>query len=339
MKVLITGATGFIGRHLVWRLASMGDRITCLVRPTSDRSPLDPYGVDYLVGDVTRPETLMGKLDGFDAVYHVAGALGRQARDDDWLFTVNRDGVAHVADACAACETPPVLLVVSSLAAAGTSTTGEPRTEGEPPAPVSTYGRSKLAGEQAAAARADRVPITIIRPPIVYGEGDEASFELFRLAAKGWHVVPSWRQPRFSMVHVADLVHVMVALAEHGRRLPPDPATGAPGDGVYFAADAEIITYAEFGRRIGAALDRKVRVITLPAPLTHTVAAAAQFWGWLRRTAPVLTVDKAREATAGDWICSGRKAVEELGLKLRVDLDTRLRQTATWYRQAGWFDR
>lgn len=334
MKVLITGATGFIGRHLVWRLASMGDEITCLVRPTSDRAPLEPYGVDYLIGDVTRPESLDGALEGFDVVYHVAGALGRQAQDDDWLYTVNRDGVAHIADACAACARPPVLLVVSSLAAAGTSTTGAPKTEAEPPTPVSTYGHSKLAGEQAAAERAGRVPITIIRPPIVYGEGDEPSFELFKLAARGWHVVPSWRKPRFSMVHVADLVHVMVALAEHGERLP---AGGAPaGQGIYFAADPEIITFAEFGRRIGAALDTRVRVLSLPAPMTHLVAATAQLWGRIRRTAPLLTVDKAREATAGDWICSGSKAVETLGLKLRVDLDERLRQTASWYRQAGW---
>lgn len=337
MKVLITGATGFIGRHLVWRLASMGDEITCLVRATSNRAPLDPYGVDYLVGDVTKPDTIMGKLDGFDVVYHVAGALGRQSLDDDWLFTVNRDGVAHVADACAACETPPVMVVVSSLAAAGPSVTGEPRTEGEPPQPVSAYGKSKLAGERAAIERADRVPVTIIRPPIVYGEGDEPSFELFKLAAKGWHIVPSWRKPRFSMVHVADLVHVMVALAEHGGRVPA--TGGAPGDGIYFAADPEIITFAEFGRRIGAALDTRVRVIALPKPLTHAVAAAAQLWGRIRRTPPILTIDKAREATAGDWICSGKKAVDELKLKLRVDLDTRLRQTAVWYTQAGWFKR
>lgn len=334
MKVLVTGATGFVGRHLVWRLASMGDDVTCLVRATSDRSPLTPYGVQFQVGDVTRPETLAGLCEGFEVVYHVAGALGFQQTDDDWLFTVNRDGVAHIAAACAACTTPPVLLVVSSLAAAGVSTTGQPRTEAEPCAPVSAYGRSKLAGEQAARAYADRVPITIVRPPIVYGEGDTTSFELFKLAAKGWHLVPTWRTPRFSMVHVADLVHGMVRLAEHGGRVPA--GTETTGAGVYFVADPEIIPYAEFGRRIGAAFDTRVRVIRLPTPLTLVAAAAAQAWGRVRRTAPLLTIDKAREGTAGDWICSGQKAVDELNLKLRVDLDARLRQTAAWYRQAGW---
>ena len=336
MKVLVTGATGFVGRHLVWRVASMGDDVTCLVRRTSNRAPLDPYRVKYLIGDVTQPDALMGKLDGFDVVYHVAGALGRQATDDDWLFKVNRDGVANVAEACAACASPPVLLVVSSLAAAGVSTTGVPRTEDEVPRPVSAYGRSKLAGEQAAMAHADRVPITIVRPPIVFGEGDEPSFELFRLAAKGWHIVPSLARPRYSVVHVADLVHVMVRLAEHGHRLPAQG--GADGQGVYFAADPELLTFADFGRRIGAALDTPVRVIALPRPMTFAVAAAAMLWGRVRRQPPLLTIDKAREATAGDWICSGQKAVEEAQIKLRVDLDTRLRQTAAWYRQAGWLD-
>lgn len=334
MKVLVTGATGFVGRHLVWRVASMGDDVTCLVRRTSNRAPLDPYRVQYLIGDVTRPDCLRGKLEEFDVVYHVAGALGRQATDDDWLFKVNRDGVRHVAEACAACADPPVLLVISSLAAAGVSTTGAPRTESEPPRPVSAYGRSKLAGEQAAIAVADRVPVTIVRPPIVFGEGDEPSFELFRMAAKGWHVVPSLKRPRFSAVHVADLVHVMVRLAEHGKRVPAGSSTA--GEGIYFAADPELITFAEFGRRIGAALDTPVRVVTLPRPLTFAVAAAAQVWGRVRRQPPLLTIDKAREATAGDWICSGAKAIEEAQIKLRVDLDTRLRQTAAWYRQAGW---
>lgn len=136
------------------------------------------------------------------------------------------------------------------------------------------------------------------------------------------------------MVHVADLVHVMVRLAEHGHRVPGQNA--APGEGIYFAADPEIITFAEFGRRIGQALDRSVRVVALPRPATFAVAAAAQLWGRIRRTPPLLTVDKAREGTAGDWICSGQKAVDTLNLKLRVDLNARLRQTADWYRQAGW---
>ncbi|MCB9549234.1 MAG: NAD(P)-dependent oxidoreductase [Myxococcales bacterium] len=337
MRVLITGATGFIGRHLAWRLASLGDDITCLVRPTSDRAALAELGVRFLEGDVTRPETFAAQVAGFDAVYHLAGCLS--ALDRDRLQAVNEAGVGHVADACAACPRPPILLVVSSLAAAGPGRRRQPRVEGDPPAPVSAYGRSKLAGEVAARARAGRVPTTILRPPIVYGEGDAATFELFRLARRGVHLTPTLRSRTFSTIHVADLAHVMVRVVESGERLPPPDQAGSPGQGVYFAADKEVVTFAELGRRLGRAVHRPVRVIPLPSPLTWAAAAASEAWARLRGTTPELSLDKAREATAGSWACSGAKARDGLRIKLRTSMDERLAQTARWYQDQGWFDR
>ncbi|MEZ4475705.1 MAG: NAD(P)-dependent oxidoreductase [bacterium] len=335
MRVLITGATGFIGRHLAWRLTSLGDEITCLVRAGSDRSALTDLGVSFVEGDVTRPDSFFKHVRDFDAVYHLAGCLS--ALDRQALFAVNEGGVRQVAAACAASPRPPVLLVVSSLAAAGPARRGRPRVEGDAPRPVSAYGHSKLAGERAARVFADRVPTTIIRPPIVYGEGDAATFELFRLARMGLHVTPTLRPASFSTIHVADLAHVMVRLVESGERLPPPRQPGAPGQGVYFAADKETVTFGELGRRIGRAVDRPVRVVPLPSAVTWAVAGASELWARLRHTRPELSLDKAREATAGSWICSGAKARDGLRIKLRTPMDERLAQTARWYQEQGWF--
>ena len=126
---------------------------------------------------------------------------------------------------------------------------------------------------------------------------------------------------------------------ESGERLPPPDQAGSPGQGVYFAADKEVVTFAELGRRLGRAVHRPVRVIPLPSPLTWAAAAASEAWARLRGTTPELSLDKAREATAGSWACSGAKARDGLRIKLRTSMDERLAQTARWYQDQGWFDR
>lgn len=327
-RVLVTGATGFIGGHLVRALVERGDDVTCLVR----REVPIP-GARVVLGDMTAPSSLPAALREAEVVYHLASLLKVPWRRE--FHTVNVEGTRNVAAACAAMPTPPVLVVVSSLAAAGPAPEGpdqRPRSELDLPVPVSIYGRVKLAAEEAARSYSDRVPLTIVRPPGVFGGGDRSFLKLFRSVERGLHVLPSRRTTSMSMIHAPELAKVLLLAATRGER-----ATTTRHDaGVYFYAHAEQPAYADLGALVASAMGRPPPiVIRLPGALTWLAAALSELAGRLRDTPTFLNLDKWREGTAGSWTISIEKARRDLGAS-PVPLASALRETAEAYRAAGW---
>ena len=337
-SVLVTGATGFIGYHLCRTLRDRGDDVTCLVRTTSNTQWLEQLGVALVYGDLTDRSTLLSAVAGKSAVYHAAGCV----ETTRWrqFFEVNEKGTESMAAICAEQETPPVLVTISSLAAVGPSSGGRLRSEGDPAAPVSAYGRSKRAGEIAAQAYADRVPITVVRPPMVLGEGDRKGLKLFKsIAHYRCHLVPGLVLRRYSVVHVADLVEGILLAGKRGRRLlPACQEEGERADtGCYFLAGREHPTYRELGQMVKAALCRPyVPIVPMPMPIVWLIASTGEIAGRLRGRAPFLNLDKCREVAAGSWVCSPQRAIDELGFSPGPPLVERLRQTIAWYRREGW---
>ena len=336
-KVLVTGATGFIGDHLVRELLDRGEQVAAFVRDPARGMGLEEHGAQLVQGDVTDLESLRRAVPDVSVVYHLAGMT--RAFKARKFYEVNKAGVSKVARACAEQENPPVLIVVSSLAAVGPAKRGCLHEESDEPSPVSLYGRSKRAGEEAAERYAGEVPITIVRPPIVFGEHDKACFEMFKTVAKsGIHPVPGYLPNNYSMIHADDLVGALILAANRGKRIP-NGNTPLPGDGTgyYFAACDEHPTYYQLGRMIGTALGRR-RTLTIPfaTPVVRCVGILGELVGRLRGQPQFMNWDKAREATAGSWTCSPEKAKQELGFTVPCSLADRLNQTAQWYREVGW---
>lgn len=333
---LVTGATGFIGTHLVQLLTDQGHKVSCLVRPSSDRQALESFHPAFVVGDITEPKSLADALHDVDVVYHLAGVTKSVGSAD--FYRGNAEGVRNIAAACAAQDDAPTLVVVSSLAAAGPTRSGAAVTENDQLQPVSSYGQSKREGEIAAREFADRVPITIARPPIVLGEGDREGFKMFEgIATWRIHLVPGFADNHFSCIHADDLANALVLMAEKGRRLTTETDNT---DGIYFASADEVLTYAELGRSIGEAVGRpRALIIRNPKVLVWVVAGVSELISRVRRKPHFLGLDKAREATAGSWACSSAKLREETGFTPEKPLRQRLLQTARWYFDQGWLRR
>ncbi len=331
-SVLVTGASGFIGKHLVARLIARGCRVSCLVRATSQVDDLRSAGATLYMGDVNDRAGVARAIAAAEArvVFHVAGAVRALHLDD--FMQANAQGVATVAAACAEQAERPVLVLISSLAAAGPSGAAA-KQEYDPPLPVSAYGHSKLAGERAAARFAGVLPITIVRPCIVFGPGDAGTFELFKpIARTGVHVVHGYGGQHVSLIAVADLVECIVLAAENGERLGPDGS----GRGIYFAS-AEDLSYRELGSVLGRALGReRVHIVSLPGWLLRMIGAGGDIASRIRRRPVWVGSDKVSELLAGSWTCSSEKARRELGWSPDAPLAARLRETAQWYRDTRW---
>ncbi len=331
-SVLVTGASGFIGGHLVRRLTALGCRVSCLVRATSRVDELRLAGAQLIACDIADRAGVARAIASSNArvVFHLAGLV--RAMDPGDFMRVNAGGVDAVAEACTAQPDRPVLVLVSSLAAAGPS--GErPIVESDPPVPVSSYGRSKFAGEQVALRYADALPITVVRPCIVFGAGDRGMFEVFRpIARLGLHVVGGSDDRRVSLVAVADLVECLLLAAEKGERLVPR----VTGHGIYFAA-AEDVSYIELGMAIARALGKpQPRILHLPGWSMRTIGQFGDVMSRIRRRPGWVGSDKFRDVLAGSWTCSSAKARQQLGWSPAAPLADRLRETAQWYRDAHW---
>jgi len=335
-RVLVTGATGFIGGHLTEALTRNGKDTRCLVRPSSDTERLSEIGATLVEGDVTDAGGLEDAVANVDLVFHLAGlttALNKAA-----MYKTNAEGAGLVAAACARRQTPPTLIVVSSVAAAGPTERDAIRVESDPVAPVSDYGRSKRAGELAAEKWADRMALTIIRPGIVFGPRDRLTLPIFQsIATWGMHPVVGMGRTKLALLHVDDLVDLLLKAACNGERVPaPESEATIPGTGVYFASRDRVPSYREFGLMIARAMQR--RVVTLPVfpPIALSAAATSQLWSQVRRRSDGFNIDKVWEGMQPSWAISNEKAKHQLNWTPRYSLEEQLRSTVEWYEANKW---
>jgi nucleoside-diphosphate-sugar epimerase len=317
---LVTGGHGFLGSHLVDLLLEKGYRVRCLMRPGRDPGLLGDRDVAVARGDLRAEDGLDAAVEGVDYVFHVAGLIA--ARGPAEFDAVNVEGTRRLAEAVRR-SAPDCrrFLYVSSQAAAGPSPDGTPIDEDREPAPLTQYGRSKLGGERVLAD----VPFSIVRPPAIYGPRDEALLPFFSLAARGWMPDLDGKGRRFNLLHARDVAVGALAAAES------DAALGRR----YFLSDGDGYSYPELREAFGRVFGRRLRRIPVPDLLLDVAAVATDAVAWLTRSVPVFGRQKAIELKTRWWVCSPRRAEEELGWRPRIGLEEGVAETANWYREAG----
>ncbi len=316
-SVAITGATGFIGRHVAADLASRGVAVTSIVRPGSRHTPPPDTTV---VSAPLETAALRAAFAGIDTVVHLAGVVA--AVDARTFAAVNAEGTRAVATA--ARDAGARLVHVSSLAAAGPAPATAPHREDDPPHPVTPYGASKLASEQIVNA-IDGLRSIILRPGVVYGPTDRAVFPLFQAAGRGFLPLVGRPGAAYTFIYVDDVVRTIVAAVEK--------TTAA---GRVYVGHPVPVTSSDVLDAIQAAIGREARVIPVPMALTYVAAFAADLAGRVLRKPMPLNLWRYAELAAEGFVCRVDRLRDELGVTASVSLRDGMARTAAWYREAGW---
>jgi len=334
----VTGATGFIGTQLTKKLVATGAKVTCLVRPQSNIQTLENLGCEFVYGDLRSDTLTLPGLERCDALFNVA-ATKNTANPKDML-AINPDATRNLFEAVLQSSATPRVVHVSSLAVCGPSTKHRPTVETDRAAPVSYYGRSKLESERIVNTYADRFPISIVRPPIVMGQGDNNGLKMFKLIEQfNYHLIPGLKDRQYSVTHVDDLVNALICVAKQGKSISSPSERDTAASGIYFAS-TEQLSYADLGRNIGLAMGRNhTRCLYIARPILWSIGAVNSLLAWATKRPYLLNLDKYQEVVAGDWTCSSKKLCAETDFDSPVSFAGRLKQTIQWYQENGWLDR
>lgn len=331
MRVLVTGATGFIGSHLVEELNARGIQPEILIRKSSSLKNLSSCSAHHLIGDLSHPESLP-ELGGYDLVFHLAAAV--TAPDLKSFERVNSQGTAELVRKITVNGSQPRIVLMSSLAAGGPSCLTDPRQETEHDEPVSDYGKSKKLAEELLKKNAQSLELTIIRPPIVYGPRDSAFFQVIRMCQGFIAPVVSANNGTskyYSSVFVKDLVQ---ATCELGLR-----KTQNISQQTYYVSSSEILAYEAMLDIISKQLKNKpIKKIKLPTVGLRVIKTVLKACGGRVpfESLSMLSLDKIKELEQDAWLCSPQKLERETGFRCGTGFSEGISKSISWYKQEGW---
>jgi dihydroflavonol-4-reductase len=323
--VLITGATGFIGSHLAEALCQKNIRVRCITRPTSNLQWIQHLNVEVIHADLNNPETLVKPVRDSDVIFHLAGVT--KALDQYAFQESNVIATQNLLKA--ALSSSPELerfVFVSSQAAAGPSRNGIPVAESDAPHPLTRYGKSKLEAERIVLSYSDRLPVTIVRPPSVFGPRDRDMLQIFKTVQFGFKPVLG-RKPHYaSFIFVEDIVHGLIQVAESGQSIGK----------TYFLATEQKISWDGFNNAVADVMGKRAVKFPIPLWLFTLIAVIRDVSSRITNKPDIINRDKVKEFRERFWICDSSQAEKDFQFHRSIDFETALEKTYKWYREHGW---
>lgn len=324
-KILVTGANGFVGSHICETLQTAGFDVRALVRKTSDLTNIKHLDLELTYGDLNDPDSLPAAIESVEAIVNNAGVT--KALDSNTFNRVNAEGSENILKATER-SNPNIkrFIQISSAAASGPAPSDTPIDEDYPPRPLTTYGKSKLAGEKAVLDYRDKLPVTVLRPSAIYGPRDKEMLSFFK--AVSFKLKPTFGTGEcyINFTYVKDLAQAVA------KALTKD----LPSGGVYFVAEKRRYSYSEAADIISDALGIKGLDIHVPAPVLRFAGKISEMVARWRNKASIFSADKALEMTQKYWLVDTSRIEQELGFVSPTSFRDGVMETVNWYRRHGW---
>ena len=330
MKILVTGASGFIGSFIVEEALRREMEVWAAVRKSSSKKYLTDKRINFIELNLSSQKELEKQLAGheFDYVVHAAGATKCLHTDD--FFKVNTDGTRHLVQALLALKMPIRRFVyLSSLSVFGAIKEQQPYqeiSEHDHPRPNTAYGKSKLMAEQYLDSIGNDFPYIILRPTGVYGPREKDYFLMAKSIKGHTDFSVGFKRQDITFVYVTDVVQAVFLALDHGR------------DGrKYFLSDGNVYQSSDFSNLIHDCLGRPWWIrIKAPVWVLRLVTFFGEHIGRMTGKISALNNDKYNILKQRNWRCNIEPTVDELGLHPQVDLAEGTRRTIAWYRENNW---
>jgi dihydroflavonol-4-reductase len=324
-RIFLTGATGFVGSFVAQELIARQHQVSCLVRPSSDRRWLANLPVEYCLGSLLKIETFLETLKKSDYLIHVAGVT--TAKNAQQYYTGNVEPTESLLRAIEV-HHPNLqrFLLVSSQAAAGPSPSANPIDENHPLQPITDYGISKVQSEKLAQAYMSKFPVTIVRPPAVYGPRDNGVYNFFRLINHGINLMVGHTDQLVNLVYVEDLARGIVQATFSPQAVAK----------TYFICEETAYRWSEVARLTAQIMNKKYITIKLPYTLIYILAFFLEKIAVLSGTSTILNRQKMNELKQPFWVISPRRAQSDFDYTTTVPLAEGIEKTVRWYRDNHW---
>lgn len=332
-KILITGASGFIGSAIVNKALDLGMEVWAAVRHSSSKQYLQDKRINFIELDLSSAQQMTQALSKlrFDYVVHAAG-LTKALRQSDF-FSVNTEGTKHFVEALKNSNQELQRFVyMSSLSVFGAikeQMPYQPIKETDTPRPNTAYGKSKWEAEKFLDGLEEAgydLPYVILRPTGVYGPREHDYYMMAKSIKEHVDFAAGWTRQDITFVYVDDVVQAVFLALDHGKK-----------GRKYFLSDGNVYQSSTFSNLIHQELGCPWWIrVKAPIALLHVICKLCDAWGHLTGRLTALNNDKYNILRQRNWRCDIRPAVDELGFKPQWDLARGVRETIEWYKANGW---